>query len=537
MTISRRHLIAAAPASLLAADAMTQTIGDRPEAATGLRLTAGLYPITRDTVIRGDVSLDPGARFTLAAGATLKFLGHFEAPIGPVFSGPGRVELAEGRTLEAYPEWWGAQPESGVDCIAAMEACHAAHPIMRLGPHSYYISRTLVIDRHSRHVRGSGQRWVGPHTGSRIVLTGSGDVMRIGSLRQPPTINDFLQGVMVSDLMLTRAGPASGSGHDAPAGLRIRYTLFADVSRVWSTESINGFAIGGAVRTYLRDCTAFRSVKSGSPVFRGFACDGLADIGAAGGNASIFLVDCNASIGGEPGLTESVGLLLDGAFADTFASNFETASMAVGIRLTGRASALSADKRRSGHVDVRILAPVIDQCTDVGIEVTDTSNHTLIDISDPYVAAGPAARAAMLFNGARGQTTVRGGQLIGWTSRNAVGLFGNESEGLDFSGLKLMQFKAPVRLTKCRDLNVALAINQPDGGNNGPAVVLADCAETLVATRVKGAPRSFTAGISVTGGETRSVDVKVAAIREDSVGGAERRVMFSGVPNGAVTLS
>lgn len=537
MTISRRHLITAGPASLLAAGSTAQTIANRIETSDGLRLAAGVHQIARDTVIRGDVVLDPGARFVIAAGATLRLLGHFAAPIGPVFSGPGRVELAEGRTLEAYPEWWGAEPESGRDCITAMEACLAAHPIMRLGPHSYYISRTLVIEKHSRHVVGSGQRWIGPHTGTRIVLTGTGDVLRIGTLRSPGVINDFLQGVMVSDLQLTRSAPANGSGHEAPAGLRIRYALFADVSRVWSKESINGFAIGGAVRTYLRDCNAFRSVKGGSSVFRGFACDGSIEIGAAGGNASVYLVDCVASTGGEPPLTESVGLLLDGAFADTYASNFETVGIAVGIRLSGQVATLSTAKRRSGHADVRIVAPVIDQCTELGIEVRDTSDHTLIDISDAYVACAPGSRAALSFSRARGQITIRGGQLIGWTSQSAIGILAEQSEGLDFSGIKLLQFRKPVRLTACRDLSLGLAVNQPEGSGDGPAVSLTDCAEALVTTRVKGAPGSFTAGILIAGPKTRALNITPSAIREDTVGGNDRRVTTSGVPTSAVTLS
>lgn len=534
MTISRRNLIAAAPATLLASSAIGRTVSDLTTARTGLRLLAGAYPITRDTVIRVDVALDPGAYFDLSAGATLKLLGHFSAPIGPVFIGAGRVDLSEGRTLEAYPEWWGAKPESGEDCIAALEACIAAHPVMRLGPHSYYVSRTFVIERHNRHIVGSVQRWLGPHTGTRIVLTGTGDVMRVGFLRRPGIINDFLQGVMVSDLQLTRARPATGTGHDAPAGLRLRYVLYADISRVWSTESINGFAIGGAVRTYLRDCSAFRSLRGGTPIFRGFACDGSLEIGAAGGNASLYLVDCNASTGGEPPLSESVGLLLEGAFADTFTTNFETSAIAVGVRLSGQAATLSPQKRRSGHANVRIVSAVLDQCTDVGIDVKNTSDYALIEFTDPYVASAPGARAAMLFENVRGLTTVRGGQFLGWTSESAAGIIANNSEGLDFDGLKLLQFRAPARFSNCSDLSLGLSINQPEGNSDGPAILLTDCGHALVKARVKGSPSAFTSGVMVAGNRTLSVDVIASGIREGTVGGLQRRVVTNQVQAHAV---
>jgi hypothetical protein len=537
VTISRRNLIAAASTSLLASSAVGSSVSDLEAAKSGLRLLPGAYAITRNTVIRVDVALDPGASFSIAAGATLKFLGHFAAPIGQVFTGPGRVDLSEGRTLEAYPEWWGARPESGQDCIAAMDACLAAHPIMRLGPHSYFVSRTLVVERHNRHIVGSVQRWLGPHTGTRIVLTGTGDVMRIGYLRRPGIINDFLQGVMVSDLQLTRDKPATGTGHGAPAGLRIRHALYADICRVWSTESINGFAIGGAVRTYLRDCSAFRSLRGGTPIFRGFACDGSTEIGAAGGNASLYLVDCNASTGGEPPLDECVGLLLDGAFADTYAANFETSGIAVGMRLSGQAGTLSRAKQRSGHANVRIIAPVLDQCTDVGIDVRDTSEYALLDFSDSYVASAPGARAAMRFENVRGQTTVRGGQCIGWTSESAAGIIANNSEGLDFEGLKLLQFRTPTRMTNCRDLSVGLSINQPEGKSNLPAIILTNCEDALVKVRIKGSPSAFSSGIAVTGTRTHSVNIISSAIRESTVGGVDRRVITSDTPSNAVRIS
>ncbi|MEO5774417.1 MAG: hypothetical protein ABIQ32_09920 [Sphingomicrobium sp.] len=536
LPVSRRHLLAASPATLLAADAIAQTLGD-PGPQGVVRLQPGVHQVNRDTNIRSDVIVEPGARIAIAAGARLTLLGDFSAPIGHVFTGSGTVDLSRSRIIEAYPEWWGANPENEADSAAALEFCLAAHPVMQLGPHSYYISRTLVVDRSNRHIRGSGQRWIGAGTGTRLVLTGDGDVMRIGTLKRPGSINDFVQGVMVSDLQLTRARPPSGSGHDGAAGMRMRHVLFADISRVDSSENVNGFALGGAVRSYLRDCSAFRSVHGGSTVFRGYACDGHVEIGAAGGNASIILIDCNARTGGNPPLSECVGMLMDGAFADTTVTNFETGSVAVGMRLSGDASRLSESKRRSGHADVRILAPVLDQCTNVGIEISDTSDYTMLDISDAYVASAPGSRAAMSFDRVRGLTTVRGGQLIGWTAPGAVGIVATASEGLDISGVKLLQFTEPARFTRCRDLALDLAINQPEGKGRGPAVLLVDCGETKVAARIKGTAGAFAGGVRVTGSATRAVSVDAGSVRPESVGGGQNRVALTGVPSGAVTLS
>ena len=533
--VSRRTLLAVAPASLLAADGMAQSLGDT---AAGLRLAPGVHRIDRDTVIRSDVVLDPGARIVLTNNARLRFLGAFAAPIAPVFSGAGTVDLNASRTIEAYPEWWGADGESGADCVSAIEACLAAHPITRLGAHSYFVSRTIAIERHNRHLIGSGQRWIAPGSGTRIVLTGGGDVMRIGTLRKPASINDFVQGVMVSDLMLTRTVSSGGGGHEAPAGLRLRHCLYADVSRVHSAENTNGFALGGVVRSYVRDCSAFRSPAGGtaSSVFRGYACDGSVDIGLAGGNASLYLVDCSASTGGQPRLTESVGLWLDHAFADTFAANFECAAIATGIRLSGRASGMSAALRRTGHGDVRILAPVLDQCSNIGIEISDLSDHAMIDIADAYVTPAPGAKAAILFDRARGLTTVRGGQILCGLERSAPAILASDSDGIEIAGVKILDSQEPVRMSRCRDFSLGVAINLPNGGARGPAVVLSDCADGTVTARVKGPAGAFPAGVSVTGSATRSLAIDISAIGADAVGGERNRVMWSGVANGAVSL-
>ena len=536
MTLTRRTLLAVAPASLIAADSTAQLLVDG--ATAGLRLVSGVHRIERDTVIRSDVVLDPGARILLANNARLRFLGAFAAPIAPVFSGAGEVDLNASRTIEAYPEWWGADGESGVDCIAAIDACLAAHPVMRLGAHSYFVSRTIAIERTNRRIVGSGQRWYAAGSGTRIVLTGSGDVMRIGTLRKPASINEFVQGVMVSDLMLTRSVPGGGGGHEAPAGLRMRHCLSCDVSRVHSAENSNGFALGGVVRSYLRDCSAFRSPAGGtaSSVFRGYACDGSVDIGLAGGNASIYLVDCGASTGGQPRLTESVGLWLDHAFADTYAANFETAAMATGIRLSGHATGMRDGLLRTGHADVRLIAPVLDQCSDIGIEVSDLSPHAMIDIADAYVTSSPTGRATLSFDRARGLTTVRGGQLLVGQGVATVGIAATDSDGLEFAGVKLLNYRSPLRMTRCRDFSLGVAINLPDGGARGPAVALTDCADGIVTPRVKGPAGAFAAGVSVTGPATRSLAIDTSAIGADAVGGDQNRVTWSGVANGAVRL-
>ena len=537
--LSRRHLIAFAPAAAIPGAALSPA----GPGEAGRVLAAGVHRFDRSTTIAADLRLDPGARIFVARGATLTLLGSFAAPVAHIFTGPGTIDLSRARLLEAYPEWWGAIPEdTGADSAPAIQACLAAHPAMRLGPHSYYCSRTIAVEQSSRRIVGSGQRWLGPGQGTRIVLTGTGDVMRLGTLRRPGGINDFVQGVVISDLQLTRTQPAAGDGLDAAAGLRCQFILFCDISRVDSAESVNGFVASGTVRTYFRDCSAFRSPAGGnrSKIFRGYVCDGNADIGLAGGNGSVYFVDCNARTGGRLDLADNVGMLLDGPFADTYLANFETSAIATGIRLAGNASAQGRGRQRSGYADTRIVAPVLDQCTAVGIEITDTSDHALIDISDAYVASAPGSRATMLLNQSRGLVTIRGGQLLGWFAAERgsfpIGLDAADSDGLDLSGLKLLGFREPTRMTRCRDLRLAAAVNQPDRRSPSPAVQLTDCAEALVAVSVKGREGAYAAGVQVSGGQSRSLAIETAVISAPAVGGEQRRVVLDGAAPDQVSV-
>ena len=179
---------------------------------------------------------------------------------------------------------------------------------------------------------------------------------------------------------------------------------------------------------------------------------------------------------------------------------------------------------------------MLDQCSSVGIEISDLSDHAMIDIADAYVSPAPGAKASISFDRARGLTTIRGGQILCGLERGAPAILASDSDGIDLAGLKILDSHAPVLMTRCRDFSLGVAINLPDGGARGPAVMLSDCADGVVTARVKGPAGAFTAGVSVTGPGTRSLAIDTSAIGADAVGGEQRRVTWTGVANGAVRL-
>ena len=81
----------------------------------------------------------------------------------------------------------------------------------------------------------------------------------------------------------------------------------------------------------------------------------------------------------------------------------------------------------------------------------------MIDIADAYVTPAPGARATLSFERVRGLVTLRGGQLLGGLSPDTPGVLASDSEGIDIAGLKILDHRQPVRMSRCRDRSLTFA--------------------------------------------------------------------------------
>lgn len=535
--ITRRALLPASAvmlgASTLAIPGSAQLLVDR---VSGTTLSPGIHRIATNTTIKGDLMLQPGATIEIADGRTLTLLAGLIAPIASIFTGPGIVDLNRSRVACAHPEWWGALPGDGThNNLPALRACLHAHPVTQLLAADYYISSTFVVDRPFSRIMGSGFRGVSSGHGTRIIVTsGTADVVRAGPIVSPAATNDFFQSIAIHSVALTRSVAVDTAGGVLPAGLRAQFLLFADFQQVSAFEHGVGFVAHGLVRSTFTDCVAFRSIpgrQAGQP-YRGFLLDGSPTIGLPGGNASLFLIGCNATIGGDPRVTDAVGLSLEGAFADRFVSAFESTSIATGIRIDGKTAAIGG-RARSGHVNLHLHMPIIDQCGQAGIDIRDTSPQSLIDIVDPYIAVAPTAKAALHFHAMRGNASVTGGQFIGSTNMDAhgsaFGITATESRGLQVSGLKILEHRRPVALTQCNGFSLRLAIANPDSRPGGSSVTLRDCGSGTVDILVSGQERAFTSGVRI---DCRSSRLRIDATGIDAiaVGGVANRVLAADRP-------
>lgn len=507
-------LCAAASAPAFAAAASAR--GTAPESAgSHVRdggdtvLTPGTWRVESDLILTSGLIVSPGARIEVAAGCTLTITGAFSAPVEPVFTGAGTVDLNGAALMAAHPEWFGAQPGNGAaDCLSAFRACLAAHPVMLLRPDDYYLSDTWTIERPFVRIWGSGYLGRMRGEGTRLIVkSATADVVRVGPSRQPGAVNDFLQAVDLRWMNLGRTEPVnSGSGRE-PAGLRVQYVLLCQFEALSSRENGIGFSAVGAVRSYFRDCIAFRSLPGVTAgTFRGFHLGGLDQIGLAGANASVFLNDCNVSIGGSPGVDDPVGLILEGGFADSFITNFEATALNAGIRVVGRTEGLSV-AATTGHANLHIRMPIVDQCRSVGIEIADTSDFSLIDISDCYIAVASGAEAAIRCSAARGATSIVGGQLIGRSDQHgrAVGMEIAESRGVETAALKIADFRRPVVIRKSSGIRLNGQITNPVVRAEGAAISVADSLATTIDMGVNGLPGAFSEAVVVNGAPSDAV--------------------------------
>lgn len=500
------------------------------EAAPGTILSRGIHRVGVNMTIKGDLLLEPGAVIDVAKGKTLVLLGSLIAPISMIFSGEGTVELDRARIQNAHPEWWGAIPgDAGHDSLTAFRACLRAHPTMRLLAADYYISDTFVVDRSFCCVEGAGFRGTLPGRGTRIIVTsGTADVVRAGPANSPGAVNDFVQNVTIRSVALCRSVPVDMTGSVLPCGLRAQFLLFADFASVSAFEHGAGFVASGLVRTTFSDCVAFRSIpgRQERQPYRGFVLDGLHDIGLAGGNASLFLRGCNASVGGNPSLVDAVGLLIEGAFADTFVTDFETTGLQTGIRLDGKVRQIGA-RAHNGHVNLHLSRPILDQCGLVGLDIVDTAPEALLDIVDPYVAAAPGAEAAIRLRQMRGAATMIGGQCVGGTNSatggDAIGLFATDSRGLDIQGLKILEHARPAAITRCSGSSLRLSIINSGARAVASGLVLDDCSRCTVDVRLTGRSGAFAAGLRADG-RCMQLRIDASGIDPAAVGGVANRV-------------
>ena len=386
-------------------------------AASSITISSGTYLVNSNVSFVVPVTMMPGAIIKIATGVTVSFIASLSAGVYQIFSivGSGQVNINVAATTTGYPEWWGAVANGSSDCLAAFQYCIAACSVTQLQAADYLISDTLKITTPNRTLRGQGFNYTS-YSGSatRIILnSGTKNVLQIGTDTKPSGgINYFLTDVTVQNLQITRS-VVSVAGSSC-SGVLVQFTLYTFIEKVKSTESQYGFHYTGTVSCHTSECYSFRSTLGsggGSDLFYGYYIDGISNnIGAAGGNASIYFTDCNASGGGSYPSNCS-GFYMNSGYTDTYIIRPECNAMAYGIALIGN----SSTSQNYANNDVLIVEPVCDVFTIAGIYFVNTSEFGSININGGYsapAAGSSSVVAGLYFNNSYGQIMVSDYQVI-----------------------------------------------------------------------------------------------------------------------------
>ena len=426
-------------------------------------ITKGTYLLSTSVTFTVPVNIQYGAVITVPNGVTLTFNREMDAGVYQCFNctGTGKVVFNSQYTSTGYPEWWGAVTNNGSDCLAAMLACVIACTVTQLQAADYSISSTLKIQTRTRTLRGMGFNYLGNDSASAtrvIVLSGSLNCIQMGPDTEPSTIDNFLTDVRVENLQVTRSvNPTIGSDC---AGILNQYTLYFTIDKVKAAEHQIGFHYGGTVSGYTTNCRSFRSTTGsggGADKYYGFYVDGIGyDIGAAGGNASIYFNDCNSSAASTDASftlpTNSIGFFLQDDFTDCYITNCELNSTAYGIYVSGTGSATQA----YGNNDLLITAPVIDVFMVAGIRFDQISKYGSISINGGYCAPAANVTAALIgltpiaglyFTDSLGQISISDFQIIGNSSTTCTGITAVTAQNIE-SRTQIIDCKTtPIALT------------------------------------------------------------------------------------------
>lgn len=505
-------------------------------AGKSLVIPPGNHVIAASVTMNVRCEFAAGAYLTIASGQTVTFSKSVYAPMEHIFRGAGSVAFAVGYQEFGYPEWWGADHATS-DCLAAFEASQAAVPVTLCQAATYYLSSTLVWDTPNRQLHGVGREWAAEGDATRLlVLSATANCLQIGPTTEPATINDFPQGIVVKNLACWRSTaptpPASGTA--GPTGVKVQYVLGAMIEHVSAPQHSNGWWVDGVVNTDINYCTAFRSIVGSTGVndyWIGMKIGDVADIGAAGHNASLYIKRFNAAIGGAPALTESQGMLISTLFADTFIEDSETTSCRTGFAVIGNATT------DYGNADLRIINPVSDSFTYYGVFIQGVSTEGSVFVTGGYSA--PAAVSTALA-GIRVDTS---GGLIDLSfhevpcgpnavSYDCIGLYLSDTDGVTARGLHVIDSNRPVALLNTnKNFSLEVGINNTNETAAIAAVYQGGTASNgYIRPMVKGKAGAFPQGVNLVSTGASEVTVDCSNIDPACItGGAANRLVENAV--------
>lgn len=514
--------------------------------ASYVLLKPGTYFLGGDYTFYKPTIFMPGA--IIKTGSNLTFTSTIAAEQYQIFdiTGSGSVRISNhGPQSIGYPEWWGARinnngPGVADKNVVAINSCIAACAETVFSPGNYWISTPIRVTTSYRTIRGPNR---GPVPGSqkgitRIILSsGSANVMEIETQGLPVSSSLWIQEIVVENLCIHRSilpiCPALGAEATGPKGISVQNTLWVQIRNVWTAEHYIGVYINNTIRTRLWEVVSFRSqpasnTTAGPDRFFGFFQDGFGG-SFAGGNASTYYQECTVSQGGDPfPRSDMVGFFMKGANSDTYMLRCEITAVGTGVLIDG--AGVTGSQIRAGFVDIFLTEFVIDQFSEAGIKIQNTSDWTAIAVNGGYAApAGtalaPSPSAGLHIENCLGLVSCSNYQTISWPSPSCRGLYVKDSTGVRSVGGMYVGSARPIELDGASKCSIEDGIKNNVGeATTQAAVLLSNSTKNYIRPIIQGAPSIFVRGVDVPAGSSFN-EINCTGIDSGSISTGVGRVL------------
>lgn len=533
----------------------------------GLYGAPGTYLVGDNVTFTVKVDLSAGAAIVSPANTkAVAFNGGFVGPMGQCFAnataGQGAITFDPRFFDTGYPEWWGCLTNTGggpvlAANLAAMTACDVACPVSQYRPADYFFYPTFKRVTSYRTLKGHHKHFGVTGNSTRLLIVDAAlDAIQNGPDVMPAligfpgigNINAFTTELWIRDMSVSRTPAITGNAiyNTCPAGIRTQWCLEGGIDNVWSDEHCLGFIFKGAVSFKATNNYAFRSVTGTNPAadpFIGYFYDGSVNWGAAGGNASLYLVGNNTTAGGAYATATLAGTAaffscdvygLAGC-TDWFIDRSEMASLQYGLYIDG------AGQIVGGTQDFNCSDCVWDSAKIAPISINNVNGQTALNLKGNYGALGisPLFRAGLEVVGCSGVIAVLGGQLLGGLNATDIGISVVNTKGFKISGTILRECHIPIKLNGATNFNIEAFINNPTiAGANGAVWCTGVNDRGRIAVDVQGGAGVFDKGVKMDGVTTTHTEVNCTCIDPFAInGGAANKLWCNGASVAAVNTA
>lgn len=503
-------------------------------AAGPIWITKGTYLISNNITINSFVYFEAGAVLNIASGKTVTFAGGISADPTQIFSGTGSVAFTNYIPAFGYAEWWGAIPNSSGAAAANLTAINSALIALQkvqLLAEDYWVNGTIIHAVGNHLLAGSGCWYDGvtPDKATRILSTSNSlPILRIGLASFPGTINAMPFGVKAQDIYLNRSvAPLISSNCD---GVQMQFCVNSELRNVKSVDSMNSFHFVGVVSSTVIGCQANRvqaGSGAGTDTWNGYWIDGNTNIGAAGGNASLYFIRSQAGCNINSLSTTSANgfYLYSGNYGiqDTFLDHCETVSCYIGTNVAGGGG---------GQADVHIMHQIDDQVNKFGLYIASLNSTSAVELTDYYCGPSSPAQFAVYVNTCVGAINFKGGQLLmsGFSTIQAINI--SNSVGVTVNGTIITENNAfvAVGLENASNCRIAPVIHSASHSTTGAGVQLSGtCNANKIEPIVYGQAGAYGFGIQVLGTSDGRNEYNCTGIDSGCIsGGAPNKLVRNG---------